>query len=109
QARPVVLIVLGVAAGLGAWRWARGHLDGESFAPLPRVQLGLFLAVFAPFTLYYLANAMAPECSPDGSSYHLGWVAKYAEAHGFVSPLSSIYAMLSQGIELLFLDAFLFG
>ena len=52
---------------------------------------------------------MAPEFSPDGTSYHLSFVAKYARAHGFVRIPTNIYAQLSQGIELLFLMAFTFG
>jgi hypothetical protein len=108
QVRPAVMIALAVAAGFGTWKYRR-EPSADAFPPIPRYALYVFLAVSAPFTLLYFANAMGPEWSPDGSSYHLGWVAKYAAARGFVSPLSSIYGMLSQGIELLFLNAFLFG
>jgi hypothetical protein len=52
---------------------------------------------------------MAPEVSPDGSSYHLGWVKRYAAAHGFEGSATSMYGLLSQGVELLFLPAFLIG
>src|SRR5260221_10643701 len=47
--------------------------------------------------------------SPDGMTYHLGEVAKYYRAHGFVRIPTNIYGNLSQGIELLFLHAFTFG
>ncbi len=54
-------------------------------------------------------DALAPECSPDGSGYHLGWVSSYLAAHGFFRIATSIYASLSQGTELLYLFAFAFG
>lgn len=108
QARRGVFLVLAVAAIAAAWKWGRPS-GAEAFPELPKASSWIFLALFVPFTVYYLANAMAPEWSPDGSSYHLGWIAKYAAARGFVSPVSSIYGMLSQGVELLYLPAFLFG
>ena len=108
QARRGIFIALAVAAIIAAWKWRRPN-GGESFPELSKTSSWTFLALFVPFTAYYLANAMAPEWSPDGSSYHLGWIAKYAAARGFVSPTSSIYGMLSQGVELLYLPAFFFG
>jgi hypothetical protein len=107
-------IVLALAVALGAWAWRVGALRemrrGEHFAnPIPRGMWILFLILFVPFSFCYWANSMAPEWSPDGSSYHLGWVAKYAAAQGFERPEASIYGLLSQGIEMLFLHAFLFG
>ena len=65
--------------------------------------------IFAAFTILYFVNALAPEMSPDGAAYHLGMVAKYAGARGFVHLTTNIYANLSEGIELLFLHAFLLG
>src|ERR1019366_2499528 len=61
------------------------------------------------FTVLYFFSAMAPEFSPDGTSYHLSFVAQYARARGFVRIPANIYAQLSQGIELLYLAAFTFG
>jgi hypothetical protein len=52
---------------------------------------------------------MAPELSPDGSSYHLGLVARYYREHGFHKYLLSMYGFLSQGMEMLFLSAYTFG
>jgi len=41
--------------------------------------------LFALFAYLYFFNAMAPEVSPDGSSYHLGLVSRYLLAHAFLS------------------------
>ena len=103
---------LGVAAlalaqaFLPAWRLGKPR---PRFAPLPRAWTVLFIVCFGTFTLLYFFSAMAPEFSPDGTSYHLSFVAKYARAHGFVFVPTNIYAQLSQGIELLYLFAFSFG
>jgi hypothetical protein len=106
QARRGVFLAIGIAAILIAWRTKSA--PKEPFLALKRGFKTLFLALFVPLSVLYLANAMAPEMSPDGSSYHLGWVAKYASNHGFTPP-TTIYGMLSQGVELLFLVAFVFG
>jgi 4-amino-4-deoxy-L-arabinose transferase-like glycosyltransferase len=52
---------------------------------------------------------MVPETSPDGATYHLGLVSRYLRAHGFERITTSMFAALSQGIEMLFLFAFAFG
>ncbi len=100
----VALVAIGQAS-LPVWRRA----VRPAFAPLPRRWLILFAAGFTIFTVLYFFSAMAPEFSPDGTSYHLSFVAQYARAHGFVRIPTNIYAQLSQGIELLFLMAFTFG
>jgi len=69
----------------------------------------LFLALFLPFSVLYLAQAMGPEYSPDGSTYHLAYVLYYLRNGGFGHITTSIYASLSQGMEMLFLFAFAFG
>ena len=63
----------------------------------------------APFTILYLSNAMAPEASPDGSSYHLGLVARYYREHAMAPVTTNMYAALSQGMEMLFLSAYAVG
>ena len=88
--------------------WKRGP-ERKALPPLPRPWLVLFAAVFTTFTWLYFFNALAPEVSPDGSSYHLGNVLRYYEARGFVRIPTDMYANLSQGLELLFLYAFSFG
>ena len=64
---------------------------------------------FGMFAVLYLANAMAPEISPDGSTYHLGLVSRYLNEHGFVRITDNLYAAMPEGVEMLFLFAFAFG
>src|SRR5579884_1102202 len=72
--------------------------------------LKMFSAVlFAAFGVLYFFHAWAPESSPDGSGYHLGLVARYVRAHGFERITTSIFAMLSGGVDLLFVPAFAVG
>lgn len=61
------------------------------------------------FSIVYFVYAWAPEHSPDGTTYHLGFVARYLRTHGFEKITVNFYAMLSQGVELLFLPAFQIG
>ena len=75
-------------------------------APIPGWPFGV---LFAAFGIVYLVNALAPEMSPDGSAYHLPFVARYLRAHGFERIDQNLYANLPQGIELLFLPAFSLG
>lgn len=102
-AYPSVFLVLGSAVLVAGWRrrvwrqWRR--------LEIPR----WFWLGFAPFFVLYLANAMAPELSPDGMAYHLGLVQMYAQAHSLPRVPDNMYASLSQGLEMLFLYAFVFG
>ena len=82
---------------------------GKAFAPLGLLWRWVFMAVFAAFTWYAFFNALAPEHSSDGMSYHLSEVLIYQHAHGFPRITNDVYANLSQGIELLYLFAFDFG
>src|SRR4051812_28570347 len=61
------------------------------------------------YFVLYLANALAPELSPDGTGYHLGLVSRYYRMHGFEGHYENMYAHLSQGVEMLFLSAWAFG
>jgi hypothetical protein len=118
------LVFLGVgAAVLAASRWGR---EGNRPATRqPRLREGSFFHRFSrrrytamgilwgiAFGLYvvlYLSNAMAPEISPDGATYHLGLVSRYLREHGFVSITDNLYAAMPAGVEMLFLFAFAFG
>ncbi len=84
----------------------------QKCARLPAIPLHwklLFTAIFLIFGVYYLVNALAPEISPDGSEYHLGLVSRYFRQHGLGHITTSIYASLSEGLEMLFLVAFASG
>ncbi len=106
---PGVLLVVGIAAiGYAVYSGAL-RSSGKAFAPLSPLWRWVFLAAFLAFTWYGFFNALAPEHSSDGMSYHLSDVLTYQRAHGFPRITTDIYANLSQGIELLYLFAFDFG
>jgi len=108
-AYPGVFLGLGVALIAGGIWGCKLQVARSS---LPRLNRGwnlLFFAAFATYFLLYFSNAMAPEASPDGTSYHLALVGRYLREHGFNPITTSIYANLSQGAEMLFLFAFAFG
>ena len=109
QARPIAFAFLGAAAiGCAIWQ-ARKQPERAALPQMPAVWRALFGAVFLAFFVCYFINGLAPEVSPDGSGYHLGNVARYARNAGFAWDFHSIYASLSQGMEMLFLVAFSFG
>jgi hypothetical protein len=98
------ILVIGLAAFSGAWR-RRGE-------PLPRLPVPwrlLFGVIWLVFGVVYFAYALAPESSPDGSTYHLGLVARYARERGFPAITNNFYASLPEGLEMLFLFAFVWG
>lgn len=105
----VQLAYSAVFAGLGAiflYLWLKRERPRWPSLHMSHYLLGL--AFTAYFVLYFF-NAMAPEASPDGSTYHLGLVARYLREHGFQPITWNFYASLSEGVEMLFLFAFAFG
>jgi hypothetical protein len=66
------------------------------------------IVLFGAFTVLYFFHALAPESSPDGSTYHLGFVARYLRARGFVR-VEDMYAAFSGGVEMVFTPAFAIG
>lgn len=100
-AYPLVFLAVGALAIAAGWRWAPVFKTPE----MPRI-LALF---FLLFLILYFFSAMAPETSPDGAGYHLGLVSQYLRWHGFHPITWNFYALLSEGMEMLFLFAFAFG
>ncbi|MDX2269544.1 MAG: hypothetical protein NW208_15685 [Bryobacter sp.] len=90
-----------LAVGIALLLWRRPQFDA--------VRGSRSVWVYAAFGLYYFAYALHPEMSPDGMSYHLGLVARYAREHGFQLVPGNLYAHLSQGLEMLFLAAYSIG
>jgi hypothetical protein len=107
-ARKELFVALGLLAGL-AVICTRPNTTRDRFARLPACWTWMFGVLFTAFGIVYLVNALAPEMSPDGSAYHLPFVARYLRAHGFEPISRNMYGNLSQGIELLFLPAFSLG
>jgi hypothetical protein len=105
----VVVLAAGLAAVATAWRLKLHRSEAAPLAALPTFWDRLFWIVYAVFAFLYVVHAMAPELSPDGSSYHLGLVYRYQRERGFVGLPGNMYASLTQGIELLFLFAFVLG
>ncbi len=104
-----VLIALAVAILYFAWKKQCFRLSGESFPPLPKHWKYVLCSVGVVFGVLYVSNAMAPEISPDGVSYHLGLTARYYREHGFRPIIINMYANLSQAMEMLFLLPFAIG
>jgi hypothetical protein len=107
--RPAVLLAIGLAAIASAVYLGAHRVASKDFPPLPTLWRWIFVLVFGGFAILYFLNALAPEMSPDGMAYHLGIVAKYHRAHGFIAITHNLHASLSEGAELLFLFAFEFG
>ena len=106
-ARPPVFLFAGavlIVAALCLRTAPQGRLP--SMTLWPGLAAGAVLAVYGAL---YLVHAMAPERSPDGSTYHLGLVARYLREGGFASVPPSMYAGFPGGTEMLFLFAFAFG
>lgn len=104
-----ILLALGIAIIGYALYSGVFRRTGKPFPPLPQFWRWVFGVGFGVFSYIGFFNALAPEHSPDGMSYHLGEVLKYQRAHGFVRITTDIYSNLSQGIELVYLFAFDFG
>jgi hypothetical protein len=100
----LAIAIIGYAVYSGGFR-----LAGKSFPPLSPLWRWIFGVVFAVFAYIGFFNALAPEHSSDGMSYHLNEVFKYQQAHGFLRITTDLYSNLSQGIELLYLFAVDFG
>lgn len=106
--KPVFLVVglIVIAAGIRERVWRSG---AERLPPLPAMWRLLFYEIYLVFAGLYLIYAFAPESSPDGSAYHLGLVTRYALDHGFPAITTNFYASVPQGMEMLFLYAFIWG
>ncbi len=106
-ARTPIFLVLGIALVGLAWRFSA--TAGGPLPPVPLLWKWLFGVPFTIYAVIYLSNSLAPEVSPDGAAYHLGFVFRYFREHGFHRLTTNLYGNLSQGVEMLFLFAFAFG
>ena len=99
-AQPPVFFALAVL-GLAQLIWLRPRLR----LPMPA---GLPAIIIAIYGVLYLIHTLAPEVQPDGMSYHLAEVTEYANLGRFPA-LVDFFEMLPQGMEMLFLFAFVIG
>ncbi|MGA2273793.1 MAG: hypothetical protein ABSH00_09570 [Bryobacteraceae bacterium] len=105
--RPAYLVVgLAPLAVLPFLRPAR--LEDAGVEPLGRYGRIAAGVIFAAYGVWYLVNALAPEISPDGMTYHLGLPFEYTRLGRFPHRIA-FYDMLPQGMEMLFTMAFAFG
>ena len=95
---------IGTAVVRGSWK-----LQGEMGKPISQHLKRICILSFGLFTLLYFFHAWAPEMSPDGAGYHLGYVSRYLHAHSFEWITTDMYAALSEGIEMIFVPAFAIG
>jgi hypothetical protein len=100
-----IFLMTGTLACAAAWG---RHWRAPVLPRLPEKHRILLFFFVLYFVLYFF-SAMAPEWSPDGVTYHLGFVARYFREHGFHRITWNMYASLSEGMEMLFLFAFAFG
>jgi hypothetical protein len=107
---PAAFAALGAGAILACrpWRIRWPRSDAARWPKSSVKNILLFVIFIAYFYIYFL-RAIAPEVSPDGSTYHLGLVARYLREHGLHPITWNLYASLSQGMEMLFLFAYAFG
>ncbi len=105
---PVIVAVLVGLIGAAVWKgsWRDDKADTLPFSTPLKMLLGVCLGAFG---LLYFIHAWAPEGSPDGSSYHLGLIARYLRNHGFERITTSFYAMLPEGVEMVYAPAFAIG
>jgi 4-amino-4-deoxy-L-arabinose transferase-like glycosyltransferase len=104
-----VFLGLSVLVIAAAWRIRVWRPPADSLPPVPRPWKMLFIGAWLLFGSIYFIHALAPEVSPDGMAYHLDFVARYAREHGFPAITNNFYASLPEGLEMLFLFAFVWG
>ena len=107
--RPGILLAVGLGIVAAAIGRGAHKPSGKPLPPVPVLWMWVFRSVFALFSILYFVNAMAPEMSPDGMTYHLGVVSQYMRARGFLRITTNMYANLSEGVEMLYLFAYAFG
>lgn len=103
-----VFLAVGIALIGLAVRFTEAQAPCET-SPLPnscRIALALTLVSFGS---WYAIAALLPEVSPDGATYHMGFVSEYYQAHRLIPITTSIYASFPGAVEMLFLFAFSIG
>jgi len=104
----VIVTLLAAVVGVALWKraWRLKGLETTPLTILPRALAAVFLGAFG---LLYFIHAWAPEGTADGASYHLGLIARYLRHHGFEQVTTNFYAMLPEGVEMIYVPAFTIG
>ena len=97
------LILIAFAFLMRTWR------QEDDFPPLPRGWKLVFIGLYSIFALLYIGNALLPETSPDGLTYHVALVARYFREHSLPRITTNFIASYPEGLEMLFLFGFAFG
>lgn len=105
--------VLGAMGGAILLSWAvfrkRIRLEPSPGVSLPSRWRVVFWGTYLAFGVFYIATAMLPETSSDGTVYHVGLITRYYSRHGFYPMRTDMNANMPEGIEMLFLYAYAFG
>jgi len=99
--RPVFLVI-SVLAIAASWKFAPVRLPCK--LTIPRAGL----VILIPYAVWYFVNALAPEITPDGITYHLALPREYVRLAGFTGHLT-FYDLVPQGMEMLYTVAYAFG
>ena len=97
-------VFLGIAAIAAVAAWKTGWRRAGRVKNFPAVGF----VILGAYGVWYLVNALAPEITPDGITYHLGMVREYVRLGGFPDRIS-FYDLIPQGMEMLFSVAYSFG
>ncbi|HMC63005.1 MAG TPA: glycosyltransferase family 39 protein, partial [Candidatus Solibacter sp.] len=103
-----VYLGIGLAAAAAALlRFRRVALRDPVKTPLGKGWIAAG-TIFGAYGVWYFVNALAPETTPDGVTYHLGLPYEYVRLGGFPDHIA-FFGMLPQGMEMLYTVAFTFG
>ena len=109
EAKTFTLVALGIVSIAAACRVKVLPSKVEPFLAIPRFAKWLLGGALCLYVLFYLVNALAPETSPDGTTYHLALVRQYLSQRGFGRITTNMFANFPEGLEMLFLMAFSVG
>ncbi|HXB72930.1 MAG TPA: glycosyltransferase family 39 protein [Candidatus Acidoferrales bacterium] len=102
-----VYLGIGLAALAALVRFRPVALGDPVKAPLGKAWIAAGI-VFGAYGVWYFVNALAPETTPDGVTYHLGLPYEYVRLGGFPDHIA-FYGMVPEGMEMLYTVAFAFG
>jgi hypothetical protein len=95
-------LAIAAVAALAAWKV--GWKPSDRLKPSPRPGL----AILTAYGVWYLVNALAPEITPDGVTYHLGLAREYVRLGAFPDRIA-FYDLIPQGTEMLYTVAYTIG